>query len=75
METMEEKMLQQGYLTVSKASKIMGKSVHTLYRWIRTGKVDGEKVFGHWFITVASLAARLGPDRARAFGLIDAKAQ
>lgn len=73
-QSLEEKMESQGYLKVSRAAEKLGVSVYTIYRWIKAGTLDGEKVIGHWFVTIDSLIAKANstsPDGARKAGLIE----
>lgn len=67
--TLTQKMEAKGYLSVSRVAEMVGMSVHTVYRWIKADEVRGEKVLGHWYVTRASVIAKLGPDQAKLLGL------
>ena len=43
----EKAMRSKGWLLASECSRIVGKDVRTLYRWIDAGKVRGFKESGH----------------------------
>lgn len=68
--TLEQKMAARGYLPASKVAERYPCSVYTVYRWIKNGKIDGEKFLGHWFVTVDSLIAMLGSEKAKVLGFL-----
>lgn len=63
-------MFAQGMISVSYASKLLGCHWTTLYRWVDSGKVQGEAV-NRWrrYIVVRSLADFVGSSVAEQTGL------
>jgi hypothetical protein len=66
-----DKMRRQGLIPAVVVAKLLKKHYVTIHRWITDGKVEHVKV-GGWrvYITVASLVTYLGPEAAKAYGLI-----
>lgn len=58
-------MAERGLLPAPVLAEKAGVTVYTVYRWIKLGKVRGEKAGAHWYIDKASAAAYLGPTLAR----------
>ncbi len=73
MVSQAEMMEGEGYLPAAAAAEKAGVTVYTIYRWIKTGKIEATKVADRWYVKVSSLAAELGPVCARAAGLLPEK--
>lgn len=66
----EKAMRSKGWLLASECSRIIGKDVRTLYRWIDAGKVDGFKESGHRrYIKWADVLSHMGSEKCNALGL------
>jgi len=64
-----EMMAKDGWWQIKHAADRAGVSVHTVYRWIRLGQLEHSKVGGRWYVSTASLIAKLGPVAAKAMGI------
>lgn len=68
----EKAMRNKGWLLASECSRIIGKDVRTLYRWIDAGKVGGFKESGHRrYIKWADVLRHMGSEKCNALGLDD----
>ena len=64
-----EVMRARGYITVSEASERTGTGVGTIYSWLESCDVVGERVGKRRYVNVRSLAAYLGPTGAQMLGV------
>jgi excisionase family DNA binding protein len=48
----------EGMITVQEAARRLGRSIEQVRRYLREGKLRGERIGQQWFIEEASLAAR-----------------
>lgn len=60
----------QGYILATEAAALTERSARTIHNWIRSGKVEGARDGWAWWVKRDSLAAFLGPEVARAYGLV-----
>jgi len=70
-----EAMATQGYMTAMEAAEKAGVNIATVYRWVEAEKIDGLKAGKHWYVKVQSLIDHLGPELAKALGLVKPKAK
>ncbi len=63
-------MEQKGYMPAAKAAATSGVAVTTIYRRIKSGKLDGTRVGDYWYVSVDSLIVDLGPVASEAAGLM-----
>ena len=52
-----------GMITVAEAAKRLGRSLEQVRRYLRDGKLKGQRIGGQWFVEEASLAIRYQPSR------------
>ena len=57
---MSEEM--KGYVTVHKAAKAIGRSTEQVRRYLREGKLEGQRIGGQWFIREAAVGYRTKRD-------------
>ncbi len=62
MGRLEERMEQDGYITVSKAAKLSGRVASTVYRWCKVGNIDYLERAGIKYIELTSLRDFVGDD-------------
>jgi len=63
----------EGMITVQEAARRLGRSIEQVRRYLREGKLRGERIGQQWFIEESSLASdpvryRVGKPRASQFG-------
>jgi excisionase family DNA binding protein len=64
-----------GMITVAEAARRLGRSLEQVRRYLREGKLKGQRIGGQWFIEEASLETRCQPpegtpQRAREVGVV-----
>jgi excisionase family DNA binding protein len=52
-----------GMITVAEAARRLGRSLEQLRRYLREGKLKGQRIGGQWFVEEASLPLRYEPSR------------
>jgi len=52
-----------GMITVAEAAKRLGRSLEQVRRYLREGKLKGQRIGGQWFVEEASLELRYQPSR------------
>jgi excisionase family DNA binding protein len=52
-----------GMITVAEAARRLGRSLEQVRRYLREGKLKGQRVGGQWFVEDASLPLRYEPSR------------
>ncbi len=52
-----------GMITVAEAAKRLGRSLEQVRRYLREGKLKGQRIGGQWFVEEASLGIRYQPSR------------
>ena len=52
--------LEKDWLTLPEAAEYMRKERRTIWRWLRDGKLEGQKPGGTWLISTASIKKLLG---------------
>ena len=52
-----------GMITVAEAAKRLGRSLEQVRRYLREGKLKGQRIGGQWFVEKASLETRYQPSR------------
>jgi excisionase family DNA binding protein len=52
-----------GMITVAQAAKRLGRSLEQVRRYLREGKLKGQRIGGQWFVEEASLPLRYAPSR------------
>jgi excisionase family DNA binding protein len=52
-----------GMITVAEAAKRLGRSLEQVRRYLREGKLRGQRIGGQWFVEEASLPLRYQPSR------------
>jgi excisionase family DNA binding protein len=52
-----------GMITVAEAAKRLGRSLEQVRRYLREGKLKGQRIGGQWFVEEASLPLRYQPSR------------
>jgi excisionase family DNA binding protein len=50
-----------GMITVAEAAKRLGRSLEQIRRYLREGKLKGQRIGGQWFVEEASLPLRYQP--------------
>jgi len=55
-----------GMITVAEAAKRLGRSLEQVRRYLREGKLKGQRIGGQWFVEEASLELRYQPSRGTA---------
>ena len=55
-----------GMITVAEAAKRLGRSLEQVRRYLREGKLKGQRIGGQWFVEEASLPMRYQPSRGTA---------
>lgn len=70
MATQAEKLALKGYVTAREASELLGRHITSVYRMVQTKTVEGLHIGRSWYVKRASLISYLGPDAARALGLV-----
>ena len=55
-----------GMITVAEASRRLGRSLEQVRRYLREGKLKGQRIGGQWFVEEASLPLRYQPSRGTA---------
>lgn len=55
-----------GMITVAEAAKRLGRSLEQVRRYLREGKLKGQRIGGQWFVEEASLPLRYQPSRGTA---------
>ncbi len=55
-----------GMITVAEAAKRLGRSLEQVRRYLREGKLRGQRIGGQWFVEEASLPLRYQPSRGTA---------
>jgi excisionase family DNA binding protein len=55
-----------GMITVAEAARRLGRSLEQVRRYLREGKLKGQRIGGQWFVEEASLPLRYQPSRAAA---------
>jgi excisionase family DNA binding protein len=53
-----------GMITVAEAARRLGRSLEQVRRYLREGKLKGQRVGGQWFVEEASLPLRYEPPRS-----------
>jgi excisionase family DNA binding protein len=53
----------EGMISVAEASKRLGRSVEQVRRYLREGKLPGQRIGGQWFIREESLRKTLNQSR------------
>jgi len=48
----------EGMITVAEAARRLGRSIEQVRRYLREGKLKGQRVGGQWFVEEASLPVR-----------------
>jgi excisionase family DNA binding protein len=56
----------EGMITVAEAARRLGRSLEQVRRYLREGKLKGQRIGGQWFIDERSLEARYQPSGQRA---------
>ena len=51
-----------GYITVQEAARNMGRSTEQVRRYLREGKLDGQRIGGQWFIKEQAVLYRTGSE-------------
>jgi hypothetical protein len=54
--TIEQEMKADGYVPVAEAVTMAGVSTATMYRWIRSGKIEATECLGRFFVKQAAIA-------------------
>jgi excisionase family DNA binding protein len=58
-----------GYISVNEAARRLGRSIEQVRRYLREGRLAGQRIGGHWFIEEQALmewtVRRPGPGKAR----------
>jgi excisionase family DNA binding protein len=52
-----------GMITVAQAAKRLGRSLEQVRRYLREGKLKGQRIGGQWFVEEASLPLRYAPSQ------------
>jgi len=52
-----------GMITVAEAAKRLGRSLEQVRRYLREGKLKGQRIGGQWFVEEASLELRYQPSQ------------
>jgi len=52
-----------GMITVAEAARRLGRSLEQVRRYLREGKLKGQRIGGQWFVEEASLGVRYQPSR------------
>jgi excisionase family DNA binding protein len=52
-----------GMITVAEAARRLGRSIEQVRRYLREGKLKGQRIGGQWFVEEASLPLRYEPSR------------
>jgi excisionase family DNA binding protein len=52
-----------GMITVAEAARRLGRSLEQVRRYLREGKLKGQRIGGQWFVEEASLPLRYAPSR------------
>jgi excisionase family DNA binding protein len=52
-----------GMITVAEAARRLGRSLEQVRRYLREGKLKGQRIGGQWFVEEASLPLRYEPSR------------
>jgi len=55
-----------GMITVAEAAKRLGRSLEQVRRYLREGKLKGQRIGGQWFVEEASLKLRYQPSQGTA---------
>jgi excisionase family DNA binding protein len=55
-----------GMITVAEAARRLGRSLEQVRRYLREGKLKGQRIGGQWFVEEASLPLRYQPSRGTA---------
>ena len=55
-----------GMITVVEAARRLGRSLEQVRRYLREGKLKGQRIGGQWFVEEASLGIRYQPSRGTA---------
>lgn len=71
--TPEEKLKLNGYIPAVTAAERVGRTVFTIYRWIRLKKLAGLKVGSYWYVKETSISKCYTPEAARLLGLTNKK--
>ena len=53
----------KGYITVNEAAKRLGRSTEQVRRYLREGKVEGQRMGGQWFIAETTTLYRTRRER------------
>jgi len=56
----------EGMITVAEAAKRRDRSLEQVRRYLREGKLKGQRIGGQWFVEEASLPLRYQPSRGTA---------
>jgi excisionase family DNA binding protein len=64
-----------GMITVAEAARRLGRSLEQVRRYLREGKLKGQRIGGQWFVEEASLGIRYQPSggavqRVREVGVV-----
>lgn len=57
-------MASHGFMSAARAARLMGCSIHTIYRWIRLEQVRAMQVGVHWYVAEESLRDKAGGPEA-----------
>lgn len=57
------KILDENRLTPCEVADLLGREVDTIYRWLRSGKISGFRIFGRWQIPQSSVAEIIDRDQ------------
>ena len=64
-----ELMRRRGYLTVDEAAEVTKQNKWSLYRWVRQNKVASQKAGHNIYVSLKSLAKRIGPIQCEELGI------
>lgn len=51
----EDVMERNGWMSSTRAAQLLRRTVYTIYRMVKTGKIEGQRLGGHWYVKVDSM--------------------